>query len=71
MASSVFSPQLATLFGFFMFFSLTRISFSLLAVIFLFLPHDSQLTISSSGKGGGGGCVACLAILTADYSKCE
>ena len=39
--SSVFFPQLVTLFGFFMFFSLTRISFSL-AVILLFLPHDSH-----------------------------
>ena len=45
---SVFFPQLATLFGFFMFFSLTRVSLSLV-VILLCLPHNSQLVVEKGG----------------------
>ena len=39
---SVFFPQLVTLFGFFMFFSLTRISLSLAVILLFFLPHNSH-----------------------------
>ena len=47
--TSVFFPHLATLFGFLMFFSLTRISLSL-AVILLYLPaHNSKLVVEKGG----------------------